>query len=136
MRLMSWNIEHMNSWWEGGNADPPVMCQSFGGNSFSPAKRFLAVWPKPKPLSILSSPAIHHSFRLLRLSILRISSLLPQNQGRHCYPTTSDTHYCRLLGKGGRNRLAHSLGDGPFKLEGGALIGIRLIWRGLEVLKN
>ena len=37
MRLMNWNIEHMNSWWEGGNADPPVMRQSFGGNNFSPA---------------------------------------------------------------------------------------------------
>lgn len=37
MRLMNWNIEHMNSWWEGGDADPAVMRQSFSGNSFSPA---------------------------------------------------------------------------------------------------
>ena len=36
MRLMNWNIEHMNSWWEGGSADPPVMRQSFSGNNFSP----------------------------------------------------------------------------------------------------
>ena len=36
MRLMNWNIEHMNSWWEGGNTDPAVMHQSFGGNVFSP----------------------------------------------------------------------------------------------------
>ena len=36
MRLMNWNIEHMNSWWEGGSADPPVMRQSFAGNNFSP----------------------------------------------------------------------------------------------------
>lgn len=36
MRLMNWNIEHMNSWWEGGDADPPVMRQSFDGNNFSP----------------------------------------------------------------------------------------------------
>lgn len=37
MRIMNWNIEHMNSWWEGGSADPPVMRQTFAGNSFSPA---------------------------------------------------------------------------------------------------
>ncbi len=37
MRLMNWNIEHMNSWWEGGDADPPVMHQNFAGNNFSPA---------------------------------------------------------------------------------------------------
>ncbi len=37
MRVMDWNIEHMNSWWESGDADPPVMRQSFNGNSFSPA---------------------------------------------------------------------------------------------------
>ena len=37
MRLMNWNIEHMNSWWEGGDADPPNLRQSFGGNNFSPA---------------------------------------------------------------------------------------------------
>lgn len=36
MRIMDWNIEHMNSWWESGNVDPPVMRQSFGGNRFSP----------------------------------------------------------------------------------------------------
>jgi hypothetical protein len=22
---MNWNIEHMNSWWEGGDSDPPLM---------------------------------------------------------------------------------------------------------------
>ena len=37
MRLMNWNIEHMNSWWEGGNQNPPVMRQSYGGSPFSPA---------------------------------------------------------------------------------------------------
>jgi hypothetical protein len=37
MRLMNWNIEHMNSWWEGGNQSPPVMRQSYQGSSFSPA---------------------------------------------------------------------------------------------------
>lgn len=37
MRLMNWNIEHMNSWWHGGNANPPVMRDSFAGSSFSPA---------------------------------------------------------------------------------------------------
>ncbi|WP_404403348.1 endonuclease/exonuclease/phosphatase family protein [Pelagibacterium halotolerans] len=37
MRLMNWNIEHMNSWWEGGNANPPVMRDTFVGNAFSPA---------------------------------------------------------------------------------------------------
>ena len=37
MRVMNWNIEHMNSWWEGGNADPPVMRESFSGSNFSPA---------------------------------------------------------------------------------------------------
>ena len=36
MRMMNWNIEHMNSWWEPGNANPPVMRESFDGNSFSP----------------------------------------------------------------------------------------------------
>lgn len=36
MRIMNWNIEHMNSWWEGGNADPPVLHDSFAGNNFSP----------------------------------------------------------------------------------------------------
>lgn len=36
MILMNWNIEHMNSWWEGGSADPPVMRATFGGNNFSP----------------------------------------------------------------------------------------------------
>ncbi|MEM9217318.1 MAG: hypothetical protein AAGD25_23645 [Cyanobacteria bacterium P01_F01_bin.150] len=34
---MNWNIEHMNSWWQGGNADPPVMRESFSGSNFSPA---------------------------------------------------------------------------------------------------
>lgn len=37
MRLMNWNIEHMNSWWEGGTADPPIMRNTFAGNNFSPA---------------------------------------------------------------------------------------------------
>ena len=37
MRLMNWNIEHMNSWWEGGTQEPPVMRSSFAGSSFSPA---------------------------------------------------------------------------------------------------
>ncbi|MCD7059917.1 endonuclease/exonuclease/phosphatase family protein [Pelagibacterium xiamenense] len=37
MRLMNWNIEHMNSWWEGGSANPPVMRNTFAGNTFSPA---------------------------------------------------------------------------------------------------
>ncbi|MFQ5527588.1 MAG: hypothetical protein ACE5GX_15170 [Thermoanaerobaculia bacterium] len=37
MIVMNWNIEHMNSWWEGGSADPPTMRTTFGGNSFSPA---------------------------------------------------------------------------------------------------
>ncbi len=37
MRIMDWNIEHMNSWWEGGVADPAVMLPSFDGNNFSPA---------------------------------------------------------------------------------------------------
>lgn len=37
MRLMNWNIEHMNSWWEGGAQVPPVMRPSFNGSSFSPA---------------------------------------------------------------------------------------------------
>lgn len=36
MRIMNWNIEHMNSWWESGDAEPPVMRQSFNGNNFSP----------------------------------------------------------------------------------------------------
>jgi len=36
MRLMNWNIEHMNSWWESGNAEPAVMRASFVGNNFSP----------------------------------------------------------------------------------------------------
>jgi hypothetical protein len=36
MRLMDWNIEHMNSWWEGGSADPAIMRPSFAGNNFSP----------------------------------------------------------------------------------------------------
>ena len=36
MRVMDWNIEHMNSWWQPGDADPPVMRQSFNGNNFSP----------------------------------------------------------------------------------------------------
>ena len=36
MRLMNWNIEHMNSWWEAGYADPAVMRQTFAGNDFSP----------------------------------------------------------------------------------------------------
>lgn len=37
MRLMNWNIEHMNSWWEAGDADPAVMRPAFAGNNFSPA---------------------------------------------------------------------------------------------------
>lgn len=37
MRLMNWNIEHMNSWWEGGDADPAVMHPTFAGTNFSPA---------------------------------------------------------------------------------------------------
>ena len=37
MKLLNWNIEHMNSWWEGGNQDPPVMRDTFAGNNFSPA---------------------------------------------------------------------------------------------------
>lgn len=37
MRLMNWNIEHMNSWWEGGDQDPAVMRPSFAGGAFSPA---------------------------------------------------------------------------------------------------
>ena len=37
MRVMNWNIEHMNSWWEGGAQRPAVMRQSFAGSSFSPA---------------------------------------------------------------------------------------------------
>ena len=37
MRLMNWNIEHMNSWWEPGDSDPAVMRQNFGGNNFSPS---------------------------------------------------------------------------------------------------
>ncbi len=36
MRLMNWNIEHMNSWWIGGDADPAVMRQSYDGSPFSP----------------------------------------------------------------------------------------------------
>ena len=35
MRLMDWNIEHMNSWWEPG--DVAVMRNTFAGNNFSPA---------------------------------------------------------------------------------------------------
>jgi hypothetical protein len=34
---MNWNIEHMNSWWEGGSADPPIMRDSYVGSNFSPA---------------------------------------------------------------------------------------------------
>lgn len=37
MKILNWNIEHMNSWWEGGNADPPTMRATFAGNNFSPA---------------------------------------------------------------------------------------------------
>lgn len=37
MRLMNWNIEHMNSWWEGGDADPAVMRNTLPGSNFSPA---------------------------------------------------------------------------------------------------
>jgi len=37
MRLMNWNIEHMNSWWEGGENDPAIMRPTFAGNNFSPA---------------------------------------------------------------------------------------------------
>lgn len=37
MIVMNWNIEHMNSWWEGGTADPPTMRQTFAGTNFSPA---------------------------------------------------------------------------------------------------
>jgi len=36
MRVMDWNIEHMNSWWESGSSDPAVMRQAFSGNNFSP----------------------------------------------------------------------------------------------------
>lgn len=36
MRILNWNIEHMNSWWPGGNQDPPQMRNTFTGNSFSP----------------------------------------------------------------------------------------------------
>jgi Endonuclease/Exonuclease/phosphatase family len=36
MKLMDWNIEHMNSWWESGNADPAVMHQSFAGSHLAP----------------------------------------------------------------------------------------------------
>ena len=37
MRIMNWNIEHMNSWWEGGQNDPPILRPTFAGNNFSPA---------------------------------------------------------------------------------------------------
>jgi endonuclease/exonuclease/phosphatase family metal-dependent hydrolase len=37
MRLMDWNIEHMNSWWQGGSAVPAVMRASYAGSSFAPA---------------------------------------------------------------------------------------------------
>lgn len=37
MRIMNWNIEHMNSWWDPGNGDPPVMRQAFASNGFSPS---------------------------------------------------------------------------------------------------
>jgi hypothetical protein len=36
MRIMNWNIEHMNSWWHGGANDPAIMLDSFTGNNFSP----------------------------------------------------------------------------------------------------
>jgi hypothetical protein len=36
MRLMTWNIEHMNSWWESGDSDPAVMRNIFPGTNFSP----------------------------------------------------------------------------------------------------
>ena len=36
MRIMNWNIEHMNSWWEGGDNDPPILRPTFSGNNFSP----------------------------------------------------------------------------------------------------
>jgi hypothetical protein len=32
---MTWNIEHMNSWWEAGDTDPAVMRTTFGGDNFS-----------------------------------------------------------------------------------------------------
>lgn len=35
MRVMDWNIEHMNSWWTGGRN--PVLRDTFAGNNFSPA---------------------------------------------------------------------------------------------------
>lgn len=37
MRLMNWNIEHMNTWWESGDQDPAVMLQSFPGSAIAPA---------------------------------------------------------------------------------------------------
>jgi len=37
MKLLNWNIEHMNSWWEGGLRNPAIMRQTFAGNNFSPA---------------------------------------------------------------------------------------------------
>ncbi len=35
MRVMDWNIEHMNSWWTGGQ--DPVLRDVFAGNNFSPS---------------------------------------------------------------------------------------------------
>ena len=35
MRLMNWNIEHMNSWWTSDN--PPVMRASYAGGGIAPA---------------------------------------------------------------------------------------------------
>ena len=35
MRVMDWNVEHMNSWWTGGR--DPVLRDVFAGNNFSPA---------------------------------------------------------------------------------------------------
>ncbi len=37
MRLMNWNIEHMNSWWESDDAESATMRLAFRGNRFSPA---------------------------------------------------------------------------------------------------
>jgi hypothetical protein len=36
MRIMDWNIEHMNSWWKSGDLDLAVMRGSFEGNNFAP----------------------------------------------------------------------------------------------------
>lgn len=117
MRLMNWNIEHMNSWWEGGDADPAVLKDSVQGGTFFPSVA-----------DVLSlATRVGNVINAVDPDVITIQEAAGEPEMRHFFEDFVDGDWTFLRGSGGGqalivaaklNGIVSGIEDGPTEVGG------------------